>query len=252
MFTQLGAGIQEHVTARLEQPVKTRQHFGVIRQVLYYPQDGNGVEFLIRLVLQDVDQFGGDRQVLPRAEFLHEFEGLLRNGNAGYLDTLAGRVLRKRTPAHAHVQHFTAGRQPALFQDKIHLPTDRLRQRFIRRFEHALGVTAEFFVQERKIKRMVALVVRADGSFVDRDLAQQQWGQETPQRHEQVTVLQTLAQIIDFNHVPLEVEPAVDIGIGDNPFIKRGDGADAFRMVNLQFEPGRTRADPVFTAIQQY
>ena len=74
--------------------------------------------------------------------------------------------------------------------------------------------------------------------FVDCDLPQQHRRYETPKPSEQVSILKIPAQVIHFNDIALDVEPAVDIGIRDNPFIKSSKGPDTFGWVILILKRG--------------
>ena len=85
----------------------------------------------------------------------------------------------------------------------------------------ALAVGREHRIEKAQEHLRVGVVVRGDGALVGIDLPEQQRLDEAPGRHERMTVVERGAERERLQHVALEIDVALQIGLGDVALIER-------------------------------
>jgi hypothetical protein len=155
---------------------------------------------------------------------LSRFDRSLRDGDPGTMHASARRIFKPCTPSWSDLQNVVAGFQSQLFETgQTSWLCEIERFRGIR--EDPLSVARRLGVKEAQEEFRINLIMRGNGGLVCPQLAEQQWLQEAPRRHERVQITHLLPQRKRPQHVAIDVDVARQIRVSKLHLVKTGDCA---------------------------
>ena len=118
-------------------------------------------------------------------------------------------------PAGADLEHALAGTELAFLDRPVELPLERAGQRLVVMLVDALAISGEDGVEKTQEQFGVGVVVGGDGALVGIDLTEQKRLDEAPRQHERMTIVEEGSKREGLEHVALDIEVAVQIGLAD-------------------------------------
>src|SRR5581483_5556048 len=131
-------------------------------------------------------------------------------------------VLGEGTPAGSDLQDVAVRAEPARVEAEIELPALGDFEWLVRALEDPLRVAARA-AEEAEVELRIEVVVRLDRARVGADLAEDERLDEAPGVVERMEIREVRAQVVHREQVALDVEVAVQVGVGDPAEVERAE-----------------------------
>ena len=116
---------------------------------------------------------------------------------------------------------------------------------------HALAIGGKHGIEKAQEQLRVSIVVGGDRPLVGIDLSEQERLDEAPGRDQRVPVVERSPELEGLQHIALDVDIALQIGLGDIPLVERAQRPERPLVAETDLELRLALAEGPFLAVGQ-